>query len=74
MEICSKLRNFAAMKNNKKQEWTLFGILLLGWLLLILAPAGVCYLIDPHGHRHWMFLAQSATMIGPMAIVFMVNF
>lgn len=62
------------MKNNKKSNWALFGILLMGWLLLILAPAGICYLIDPHGHRHWMFLMQSSTMIGPMAIVFMVNF
>jgi len=62
------------MKNNKKRNWALFGILLLGWLLLMLAPAGVCYLIDPHGQRHWLFLIQSLTMIGPMAIVFMVNF
>ena len=74
MEITTKLFIFAPMKRDMKQDLTLFGLQILVWFLLMLAPAGVCYLIDPAGQRHWMFLFQAISLIGPMGVVYMINF
>lgn len=74
MEKCIKLLIFAPMKNERKQDLALFGIQLFVWLLLMLAPAGISYFINPSGHGHWMFLWNSVSLIGPMMVVYMISY
>lgn len=62
------------MKYCSRQDIALFGIQLLVWIMLILAPAAICHVIDPSGHRHWVFLFQSLAIIMPMAVIYMTSF
>ena len=68
-----KMLTFAAMKSSTKQNLVLLGVHLAVWLLVMLAPASVSYMINPNGH-HWGFMIQSISMLGPMFIVYMVSF
>ena len=74
MEIIQKFITFAAMKPLVKQQLALFGIQLAIWLIMMLAPAGIVYLLDPSGHRHWMFLGQAGALVGPMCMIYMFSF
>ena len=62
------------MKRETKQDMALFGMQLFVWLLLMLAPAGISYFINPSGHGHWMFLWNSVALITPMMVVYMISY
>ncbi|MDO4496639.1 MAG: histidine kinase, partial [Bacteroidales bacterium] len=62
------------MTRERKQSLIILSALLLGWILPIVAPAGVCYIVDPGGMRHWAFLTQATMLVGPMAVIFFVSF
>jgi len=62
------------MTRETKQSILLFFIQLMVWLLPILAPAAVCYYLDPSGTRHWAFLVQAAVLVGPMAFIYLLSF
>lgn len=74
MEICRKILTFAPMKRERKQDLALFGMQLFVWLLLMLAPAGISYFINPSGHGHWLFLWNSVSLIAPMMVVYMISY
>lgn len=44
------------------------------WLLLMLAPAGISYFVNPSGDGHWMFLWNSISLIAPMMVVYMISY
>jgi len=62
------------MTRETKQGILLLVTQLVIWVLPILAPAAVCYYLDPTGIRHWAFLAQAAVLVGPMAIIYLLSF
>lgn len=62
------------MKSERKQDLALFGMQLFVWLLLMLAPAGISYFVNPSGHGHWMFLWNSVALIAPMMVVYMTSY
>ena len=74
MEICRKILIFAPMKRETKQDLALFGMQLFVWLMLMLAPAGISYFVNPSGHGHWMFLWNSVALIAPMMVVYMISY
>lgn len=62
------------MSQTLKQNIVLLIVQIAVWLLVILAPAGVSYMLDPNVPRHWMFLSQSMSVLMPMFVVYMVSF
>lgn len=74
MEILRKIHNFAAMKPLKKHTIAFFGIQLAVWLIMMLAPASIVYLINPSGSSHWMFLDHAMMLVGPMCVIYMLSF
>ncbi len=62
------------MKPLVKQNIVLLIIQLVVWVIMILAPAGVSYLMDPSSPRHWIFFGQAMTILSPMFVVYMVSF
>lgn len=62
------------MKPLVKQHIVLLGVQLAVWIVMILAPACVSYLMDPTSPRHWMFLGQSLMVLIPMFVIYMTSF
>lgn len=62
------------MKPIVKQHLALFGIQLSIWLIMMLAPAGTAYLVNPSGTNNWVFLIQAVALVGPMCLIYMVSF
>ena len=62
------------MKQQTKQNLALFGLQLAVWLVMMLAPACIVYLLNPSGGTHWMFLWQSIPLVAPMFLIYMVSF
>ncbi len=62
------------MKPDVKQNLILLVVQIAIWLVMMLAPSGVIYLLDPSSPRHWMFFGQAMTILGPMFIIYMVSF
>lgn len=62
------------MTVTQKQNIAFLIIQLSVWLLMILAPAGVAYMLDPTSHRHWIFLGQTWPLLIPMFVVYMTSF
>lgn len=62
------------MTVTQKQNIALLIVQLSVWLLMILAPAGVTYMLDPTSNRHWLFLGQTWPLLIPMFVVYMASF
>lgn len=62
------------MKQQTKQNLALFGLQLAVWLVMMLVPACIVYLLNPSGGKHWMFLWQSIPLVAPMCLIYMVSF
>ncbi len=62
------------MKPERKQSLVVLGIQLCVWLFLLLAPAGISFLVNPSGHTSWMFLMNSAFVTMPMAMVYLTSY
>lgn len=62
------------MKTVVKQNIALLIVQLTLWLVVMLAPAGVSYMLDPSVPRHWIFLSQSMGILMPMFVVYMISF
>lgn len=62
------------MRSERKQNIAIFFIQIFVWMLPLLAPAAVSYLLDPNSSRHWLFLIQAMTLVGPMAIIYLLSY
>ncbi len=62
------------MSQTLKQNIVLLIVQLTVWIIMILAPACVSYLMDPSSPRHWMFFGQAMTILAPMCLIYMVSF
>ena len=62
------------MKSHRLQDLVLFISQLGIWALLNVAPAAICYLIDPSSDRYVSFLFLSAGMLAPMCLTYMLTF
>lgn len=62
------------MKKIRRQDFAIFLIQLLVWVLVIAAPATISYVISPKGGAHMIFLFQSLGMLGPLFIIYMISY
>lgn len=62
------------MKPIVKQNLVLLVAQIAIWLVMMLAPSGVIYLLDPTSPRHWMFFGQAMNILGPMFVIYMTSF
>lgn len=62
------------MSQTLKQNIVLLVVQLVVWIIMMLAPACISYMIDPSSHRHWIFFGQAMTILSPMFVIYMVSF
>lgn len=62
------------MKQSKTHSLILFSVQLSVWLLLILTPAAICYVLDPQNPRYMLFFFRSAGMLVPQALIYFISF
>lgn len=62
------------MSQRLKQNIVLLIIQLTVWIIMMLAPSCVSYLINPSSQRHWIFLWQSMQILSPMFVIYMISF